>query len=75
MNAQTIEDLKKQGAIKALRDHIRALQFELTQHNWNDIDRNGRYMRMGAALEKASLIISNMKETLKALQELDPAQK
>lgn len=68
-----IERIKKQGAIDALRQRINNLQWDIAQGVWK-----GGYMvdskisGLGKKLAKVKLLVKDMEETIKALNELQP---
>lgn len=71
----TIELTKINGAIRALKDRIDRLHFELTNRNWEAITKDGRYSRLEEAIGDARIILNQMHNTLIALQELEPDNK
>lgn len=68
----TIERIKHEGAIKALKDRIRSLQFEITNSNWDGTMEGCHYIRMGDAIKDAETILLQMRDTLAALSEMEP---
>lgn len=70
MNA--IERTKHEGAVNALSRRIDCLKFELTSRNWDAIRDGAHYCRLGDAIDDAENILRQMRETLAALQELEP---
>lgn len=67
-----IERTKHDGAVRALKERLDSFMFELTNRNWEAIKSNGHYNRMGKALTDANTILCQMRETLDAIQELEP---
>lgn len=67
-----IEKAKHEGAVKALKDRIGSLRFNLTNRNWDDITNSSHFTRLGDAISDGKRILEQMQETLEALQELDP---
>jgi hypothetical protein len=68
----TIERVKHEGAVKALKDRISSLQYELIHRNWEGILNKSKYTRLGDALCIAESLLNDMRETLNALRELEP---
>lgn len=68
----TIEKLKHDGAKRALANHIDSLMHELSHRNWGDIKDCDNFIRLGAAIEDARRILTQMEEALAALKEMDP---
>lgn len=69
-----IEKTKHDGSVEALGNRIRNLQHQMTC-NWDGIKDRDRFCRLGAAINNAAVIIQQMRETLEALQELEPNNK
>ena len=69
---KAIEKAKHEGAVKALKDRIGSLKFNLTNRNWDDITNSSHFTRLGDAISDGKRILEQMQETLEALQELDP---
>ena len=67
----TIERVKRDGALSALKDRIQALKFELTNRNWDEVYGEGVFVRLGDAIYDGQRILDQMKETLDALKEMD----
>jgi hypothetical protein len=70
-----IERTKHGGAVGALRNRIDSLRWNLTYNCWRDITNGDTYVRLGKAIDKAEHILREMRETLAALQELEPKNK
>ncbi|MBT8085996.1 MAG: hypothetical protein KJN72_12275 [Woeseia sp.] len=70
MNA--IERVKHDGAARALCERIESLRLELANRNWDGLSIDGHYCRLGEAMNDAENIIKSMRETLRALQEMEP---
>ena len=66
-----IERTKHDGAVSALKMRISALQHKFGTA-WDDTTRNGTYRRLGDAITNAESTLRAMRETLSALQELEP---
>lgn len=69
-----LEKIKLYGQIRALKDFIQHEQHLLSQV-WSSTMDNGRYTRLGEALEEAEGYCLCIREALKALQELQPENK
>lgn len=67
-----IERTKHEGAVNALSRRIDSLKFELTNRNWDAIKDSANFCRLGDAINDAENILRQMRETLSALQELEP---
>jgi len=70
-----IEKIKRDGEIEALRRKIDYLHFNLTNINWDNIKRNGKFMRLGEAIDNAEIMLKQMREILISLQEMEPENK
>lgn len=68
----SIERTKHNGAVRGLMERIESLRFELTNRNWNGVKSGDHYIRLGKAITDAATIIKQMRETLNALQEMEP---
>lgn len=67
-----IEKTKHDGAVRALRERLESLRFQLTNRNWSRIENSEGFCRMGEAIADARQILKKMEQTLEALQELEP---
>jgi len=67
-----IERTKHHGQVYALSQRIQNLMFELTNQNWEGIREGVRFCRLGDTISDAENILQQMRETLTALQELEP---
>jgi hypothetical protein len=70
-----IEQTKHDGAIQGLSRRISNLLSDLEDRNWDNIVENGTYCRLGEAINDAENILEQLRETLAALQELEPDNK
>lgn len=71
-----IEQIKHDGEVKALKDELNDLRFDLTNSIWNGgIMANGTYTRLGHILDRGEFIIKEMREVFAALQEIEPENK
>ena len=70
-HATTIDRVKHDGAVNALKRRIESLRFELTNRNWDGIKEDPVYIRLGDAIHDARNILDQMQETLEALHELE----
>lgn len=68
----SIECIKQQGAINALRKRIDFLIHQLAANNWRDIESNSHYFRLSEAITDGERILLEIRVMLVALQELDP---
>ena len=68
----TIERTKHDGAVSALCKRVDSFRFELTNRNWDGIKDGIQFIRLGDAIKDAETILHQMRETLIALQELEP---
>lgn len=71
----TIEKVKHAGAVKALKDRIESLRFELTNRNWEGITCSTNYTRLSEAIDDGKRILMQMEETFSALREMEPANR
>ena len=70
----TIEKIKRDGMIDALRHAIHGEQQKLNVV-FDDTVRQSRYYRLGIAITEAENRLDNMRKLLVALNELDPPHK
>jgi hypothetical protein len=70
-----IEQTKHDGAVHGLSRRIYSLLSDLKDRNWDNIIENGTYCRLGEAINDAENILEQLRETLAALQELEPENK
>ena len=68
----TIDRVKHDGAAQALYRRTSRLLLGLTNDNWKEISSDGSFCRLGEAINDAENILRQMRETLSALQELEP---
>lgn len=73
--SEAIERVKHAGAVAELKRRLSCLQFDLTNRNWSNTMSGHRYVRMGEAIDQAAVILSEMRETLEALQEMEEGHK
>ena len=69
------EQIKKDGAIRALKDAIHALQFRIGASAWNNTIEKDHYYRLGEAISDVRVTLQEMEQALAALQELAPENK
>lgn len=67
----SIEQIKINGQINALKKHIDHLQWKLTKI-WECTKENGHFTRLGDAMNSAEDILADMGVALRALKELEP---
>lgn len=67
-----IERTKHNWAVRGLMERLDSLRFELTNRNWDGVKTNSHYTRLGEAITNANAILCQMRETLDALQEMEP---
>jgi hypothetical protein len=69
-----IEKLKHEGQCKALRDHIFYLKGKL-DGNWANLTESYKFVRFSEAMDDASMILAEMRDTWNALIEIEPENK
>lgn len=66
-----LEEIKRKGSIKELKDQIEVRQFKLTNRNWEGIKKGSHYTRLGEAINEAHLLLTEMTELLEELQTIE----
>ena len=72
MSSEKLEKLKLNGAVLALKEHLDSQQNYLLRDNFKSTRSDNKFRNMALALDNAETLIKAMRETLKALQELEP---
>ena len=67
-----IEQIKHNGAVKALKDRIETLQNKLCNYNWNNLKDGFKYTRFTEAKDTAYIILAEIDEVWNELQKLEP---
>ena len=71
----TVEQIKRDGMINALKERIGDLIFEIRKETWENV-RNTNYLdELDEAIDKAKTIIELIQETYTALKELQDENK
>jgi len=71
-----IEQLKTDGAIKAVRERIHGLQFKITSCAvWNKVATDTRYVRLGSAINQVREMLDEMELLLDELNKIQPGNK
>lgn len=65
-----IDDVRKNGEIKGLIEHIDYLRFKLCD-NWDGIKDNVSFIRLQVAINDAYFLLQQMQYAFNALQKLD----
>ena len=70
-----IENIKKEGAIAALKEKIRVLQFRVSTSAWSNTMKKNHYYRLHEAIADAYKTLYDIEVAFAALQELEPENK
>lgn len=74
-NKQQLDQIKHNGMVQALHTRIDNLHWELRSNIWEGIKSKGKYTKLTLTISKAENILQDMRDTLVALQELEPENK
>lgn len=69
-----IDQLKHNGMVEAITRQIGAVRNEVTGRLWEDFMQGRYFVGLEAKISKAERLLADMRELLRALQELEPGK-